>query len=267
MGCRPARRAARVLTIWSLWESEADRSASDSALGKARDEAIKRVGGTLEIENFEQVVQSIVQPPKVGCQLNVVRVRMEPSSIDANIEWFKDQVVPQVSAQPGFCALRNMVNRQTGQALTGACLWTGILPTLRWPTCRRVGRPPKPEVSRSETSASARSSSPKSGSRFQTRDATRNAAVTERLDTEHLTRRVSCRFRRHACSRTLGSATRARKSNPGVRPSQGRSVTVRRVLRGPLRVQMMAIPRRFSSSPARGAPGTSSVSATHADGD
>ena len=115
-----ADRAARVLTILSLWESEADRSASDSALGKARDEAIKRVGGTLEIENFEQVVQSIVQPPKVGCQLSVVRVRMEPSSIDANIEWFKDQVVPQVSAQPGFCALRNMVNRQTGQALTGS---------------------------------------------------------------------------------------------------------------------------------------------------
>jgi|SRR5215471_11116272 len=115
-----ADREAGVLTILSLWETEADRSASDSALGKARDEAVKRVGGALKIENFEQAVQSIVQPPVKGCQLNVVRVRMEPASIDANIEWFKDQVLPQISAQPGFCALRNMVDRQTGQALTGS---------------------------------------------------------------------------------------------------------------------------------------------------
>jgi heme-degrading monooxygenase HmoA len=115
-----ADRAARVLTILSQWETEADRSASDSALGKARDEATKRVGGSLEVQNFEQVVQSIVQPPVAGCQLNVVRVRMEPRSIDANIEWFKDQVLPQISAHPGFCALRNMVDRQTGQALTGS---------------------------------------------------------------------------------------------------------------------------------------------------
>jgi hypothetical protein len=115
-----ADHAAGVLTILSLWETEVDRSASDSALGKARDEATKRVGGTLEVENFEQLVQSIVRPPVAGCVLNVVRVRMEPQSIDANIEWFKDQVLPQISAQPGFCALRNMVNRQTGQALTGS---------------------------------------------------------------------------------------------------------------------------------------------------
>jgi hypothetical protein len=115
-----ADRAAGVLTILSLWETEADRSASDSALGKARDEAVKRVGGSLEIENFEQTVQSIVRPPVKGCQLNVSRVRMEPAAIDANIEWFKDQVLPQISAQPGFCALRNMVDRQTGRALTGS---------------------------------------------------------------------------------------------------------------------------------------------------
>jgi hypothetical protein len=115
-----ADRAAGVLTILSLWETEANRSASDSALGKAREEALKRVGGSLEIENFEQTVQSIVQPPVRGCQLNVARVRMEPATIDANIEWFKDQVLPQISAQPGFCALRNMVDRQTGRALTGS---------------------------------------------------------------------------------------------------------------------------------------------------
>jgi hypothetical protein len=115
-----ADRAAGVLTMLSLWDTEADRSASESALGKAREEAVKRIGGTLEIENFEQLVQSIAQPPVAGCQLNIVRVHMDPASIDANIEWFKDQVLSRIVSQPGFCALRNMVDRQTGRAITGS---------------------------------------------------------------------------------------------------------------------------------------------------
>ena len=107
-------RAAGVLHILSLWETEEDRGASDSALGKAREEAIKIVGGALEIENFEQVVEAISKRPSPGCHLNVVRVRMDPASIDANVEWFKDMIAPQISSQPGFCSLRNMVDRQTG---------------------------------------------------------------------------------------------------------------------------------------------------------
>jgi heme-degrading monooxygenase HmoA len=115
-----ADRATGILIILSVWESEADRSASDSALGKARAETVKRVGGSLEIENFEQTVHSIVQPTVSGCQLNIARVRMEPATIDANVEWFKDQVLPQISAQSGFCGVRNMVDRETGRALTGS---------------------------------------------------------------------------------------------------------------------------------------------------
>jgi len=113
-------RAAGVLHILSLWETEEDRGASDSALGKAREEAIKIVGGALEIENFEQVVEAISKRPSPGCHLNVVRVRMDPASIDANVEWFKDMIAPQISSQRGFCSLRNMVDRQTGRAVSGS---------------------------------------------------------------------------------------------------------------------------------------------------
>jgi hypothetical protein len=115
-----ADRAGNLMTILSLWETEADRSASDSALGKAREEALKLVGGGLEIENFEEVVQVITKPPVAGCVLNVVRVRMEPSSIEGNIAWFKESIVPTITSQNRFCALRNMVDRQTGRALSGS---------------------------------------------------------------------------------------------------------------------------------------------------
>ena len=115
-----ADRAGNLMTILSLWETEADRSASDSALGKAREEALKLVGGSLEIENFEEVVQVTTKPPMAGCVLNVVRVRMEPNSIEGNIAWFKEAIVPMITSQQGFCALRNMVDRQTGRALSGS---------------------------------------------------------------------------------------------------------------------------------------------------
>ena len=115
-----ADRAGNLMNILSLWETEADRSASDSALGKAREEAVKLVGGGLEIENFEETVQVITKPPVAGCVLNVVRVRMEPASIERNITWFKESIVPTITAQKGFCALRNMVDRHTGRALSGS---------------------------------------------------------------------------------------------------------------------------------------------------
>jgi hypothetical protein len=115
-----ADRASGTLHILSLWETEEDRAASDSALGKAREEAVKRVGGALEIENFEQVVEAINKRPVPGCILNVVRVRMDPGSIDRNIAWFKEAIVPQITSLPGFCSLRNMVDRKTGRAITGS---------------------------------------------------------------------------------------------------------------------------------------------------
>ena len=115
-----ADRAGNLLTILSLWDTEADRSASDSALGKAREEALSLVGGSLEIENCDEVVQVITTPPGAGCVLNVVRVRMEPGSNESNTAWFKEAIVPQITSQQGFCALRNMVDRQSGRALSGS---------------------------------------------------------------------------------------------------------------------------------------------------
>jgi hypothetical protein len=115
-----ADRTGNLMSILSLWDTEADRSASDSALGKARDEALKIVGGSLEIENFEEVVQVITKPPVAGCVLNVVRVRMEPESVEGQIAWFKESIVPMITSQQGFCALRNMVDRTSGRALSGS---------------------------------------------------------------------------------------------------------------------------------------------------
>jgi hypothetical protein len=45
---------------------------------------------------------------------------MEPKSVEGNIAWFKESIVPMITSQQGFCALRNMVDRQSGRALSGS---------------------------------------------------------------------------------------------------------------------------------------------------
>lgn len=113
-------RSSGIFGILSLWETEADRSASDSALGKAREEALGIVGGDLTVETFEEVVLDMVRPPAPGCGLFITRVHMDLSLVDGNIEFFKSQVLPQIKSQPGYCGLRNMLDRATGRGLVGS---------------------------------------------------------------------------------------------------------------------------------------------------
>ena len=115
-----ADRSGQELGILSLWESESDRAASDSALGKARQEAVGIVGGDLTVENFEQLAEAIKKPPVAGCALMVTRVSMDPASVDENVAFFKSEVLPQITAQPGFCALRNMIDRSAGRGVVGS---------------------------------------------------------------------------------------------------------------------------------------------------
>lgn len=61
-----ADRAGGVLGILSVWESEADRDASESALGKTRQEAQGQFATGLTVETFEERVLLMTRPPEVG---------------------------------------------------------------------------------------------------------------------------------------------------------------------------------------------------------
>jgi heme-degrading monooxygenase HmoA len=115
-----ASRSERVIGILSLWDTEDDRDASDSALGKARQEAAKLVGGDLSVETFELLVAEMREPADVGSALMVTRLSMEPAKIDENLGFFTSEVLPRITAAPGFRALRNMVNRQSGEGVVGS---------------------------------------------------------------------------------------------------------------------------------------------------
>jgi heme-degrading monooxygenase HmoA len=114
-----ADRSGGVLGILSLWETEADRDSSESALAKARQEGLDTIGGELTVETFEQLLAEVDEPPRPGSSLMVTRISMDPAKIDENVAFFKSEVLPRIKANAGFQAVRDMINRKTGQGLVG----------------------------------------------------------------------------------------------------------------------------------------------------
>jgi heme-degrading monooxygenase HmoA len=114
-----ADRSGGVLGVLSLWETEADRDASESTLVKAREEGQRVIGGAMTVAQFEELLVEVDKPPTVGCSLLVRPISMDPAKIDENLGFFRRVVLPEIRANPGFCAVRAMVNRQTGAGMVG----------------------------------------------------------------------------------------------------------------------------------------------------
>jgi heme-degrading monooxygenase HmoA len=117
-----ADRAAGLVGTLSMWETEADRDASDSALAKLREDAKAQFAAEMTVETFDDRVLEMSRPPEVGSPLMVTRISMDPSKVDENMETFKQEVVPQIKAAPGFRSIRAMINAQTGEGIAGS-IW------------------------------------------------------------------------------------------------------------------------------------------------
>lgn len=117
-----ADRSNGVVGTLTVWETEADRAASDGALAKLRDDAGAQFASDMKVETFEERVVEFSRPPEVGSPLMVTRVSMDPAQVDENLEYFKREVLPQIKAAPGFRALRNMIDPQTGEGIVGS-IW------------------------------------------------------------------------------------------------------------------------------------------------
>lgn len=112
-------RASGEMGLLSLWETEADREASNSALAKTRQEAQSQFATGLTVETFDQRVFKVSTPPAVGCRLLVSRVSMDPAKVDETLRHFEENVAPEIAAAPGFRALRSLVNPDTGEGIVG----------------------------------------------------------------------------------------------------------------------------------------------------
>ena len=117
-----ADRSNGLVGTLTMWETEADRDASDSALSKLRDDARSQFASDMKVETFEDRVLEFSRPPEVGSALMVTPISMDPAKLDENLQHFKAEVLPQIKATPGFRTLRSMIDPQSGQGLVGS-IW------------------------------------------------------------------------------------------------------------------------------------------------
>lgn len=117
-----ADRPNGLVGTLTMWETEADRDASDSALSKLRDDALSQFASDMKVETFEDRVLEFSRPPEVGSALMVTRISMDPANLDENLQHFKGEVLPQIKATPGFRTLRSMIDPQSGQGIVGS-IW------------------------------------------------------------------------------------------------------------------------------------------------
>lgn len=116
-------RAAGVVTVLSVWDSEADLDASESAADKARSDAMAIMGGHVTVERYEQTLwETGDTPPGPGAKLHIRQITTEPALIDENLAFFRDNVVAEIKATPGFRGLRHLINRHSGEGRVGT-LW------------------------------------------------------------------------------------------------------------------------------------------------
>ena len=114
-------RSKGILSIISVWDSKEDLEASDSALANLRQEGLASFGGQMTVTAFEQVAFEVGGTlPQPGCVLRLVTYRMDPSKIDENVSWFKSEVLPAMMASAGVRAVRNLVDRETGEGRVGS---------------------------------------------------------------------------------------------------------------------------------------------------
>ncbi len=114
-------RAAGVVTVLSVWDSEADLEASESAADKARGNAVRIMGGEVSVERYEQTVWTVGDTrPGPGAKLHIRHVKIDPARIEENLEFFRRTVVPEMKARPGFLAIRQLIDRSTGEARVGS---------------------------------------------------------------------------------------------------------------------------------------------------
>lgn len=119
-----ADRATGKLTVLSVWETEADLQASESAADKARGNAVDVTGGTVRVERYEQTAwETGSTPPGPGAQLHIRHIKMDPARVDENLVFFRQNVAPELKSAPGFLGLRQLIDRATGEGRVGT-LWT-----------------------------------------------------------------------------------------------------------------------------------------------
>ena len=116
--------SAGLVHVLAQWETRADLDASESAVDKTRDEAVRVMGGQVIVERFEQLMWlGTGTPPGAAARLHIRHAHVDPGRIEESFAFFGDSILPVIRSQPGFLGVRLLVDRDTGESRVGT-MWS-----------------------------------------------------------------------------------------------------------------------------------------------
>ena len=108
------RSTGRCIATTS-WDSAETMRASNEQLQPVRQRLLETVGGDgLEIQEWEIAVFHRVQESPAGAGARVTWGRPPEGQVDAAVEAFKTNVLPQMEDQDGFCSASMLIDREAG---------------------------------------------------------------------------------------------------------------------------------------------------------
>jgi hypothetical protein len=114
-------RTAGIFAVLSLWDNQADLEASQTAAESARASVVGLMGGQVRVECYEETVcEASDRRPGPQAKLHLRHFKMDPSCIDDNLDFFRRGVLPELKTRPGFLALRQLIDRSTGEGRVGS---------------------------------------------------------------------------------------------------------------------------------------------------
>jgi heme-degrading monooxygenase HmoA len=117
-------RTAGVFTVLSLWDSRADLQASEGAAERTAASMVRLMGGQVSVELYEETAgESSDTRPGPEAKLHIRHIKVDLNRIDDILDTFRQKVLPDMKTRPGFLAVRQLIDRNTGEGRVGS-LWT-----------------------------------------------------------------------------------------------------------------------------------------------
>lgn len=108
------RDAGRCIATTS-WLSQDAMLATDGQVSPLRARASEMMGGEATVDEWEIALMHREHEAQEGSWCRVTWLSCEPSEVESTIDAFKDQVLPRLEADDGFCSASFLVDRASGR--------------------------------------------------------------------------------------------------------------------------------------------------------
>jgi heme-degrading monooxygenase HmoA len=115
------RHSGRCIAA-TAWETEEAMRASEDPLQASRSAFALSVGADRpEVHPWEIALVHREHPAGDGAGAQVAWARIQPTHLDHLVDAYRENLMPKLSALPGFCSLSFMIDRHEGRTVSVTC--------------------------------------------------------------------------------------------------------------------------------------------------